>query len=57
MLITDTGMDGDALTFTGNSLGSSLKEIKSAKKDEPPVIVSGRFQQREGIWKGSLQQG
>lgn len=57
VLVTDTSMDGDVLTFAGNSLGSSLKEIKAAKKDEPPVLVSGRFEQVEGTWKGSLQPG
>jgi len=55
VLITEAHGEGGRITFSGHSLGSSFKEIKAAKKDEPPVPVRGRFEEREGHWVGSLE--
>ena len=50
-------LDGDSATFTGASLGSSVKDIKAAKRDEPPVVVTGDVRLVDGVWRGSLAKG
>lgn len=57
VFITQVASSDDAFTFSGNSLGSSVKQIKAAKKDEPPVLVSGSFEQVDGVWRGLVQPG
>ena len=54
VLITEASASNNTLTFCGNSLGSSVRQIKAAKKDEPPVPVNGHFEKLEGVWKGSV---
>ncbi len=55
VFVTEVKQVGDTLTFAGNSLGSSFKEIKAAKKDEPPVEVLGRLRLDDGAWRGSVE--
>ena len=57
VMITTADLGEDAFSFTGNSLGSSVRAIKAAKKDEPPVLVSGRFEKVDGVWKGRVEPG
>ena len=52
--VTEATIGDNELHFIGNSLGSSVREIKAAKKDEPPVVVSGQFALHEGKWLGSI---
>ena len=54
LLIVDYAEQADTLTLTGHSLGSSYTAIKSAKRDEPPVVVKGEFQRAGDNWSGSL---
>ena len=54
VLVTESSHSGDSFAFRGNSLGSSVREIKSTKKDEPPVLVTGRFEKLDGEWKGTV---
>jgi len=56
VLITEASSTNETLTFSGNSLGSSVREIKAAKKDEPPVAVTGHFGEADGVWRGSVKQ-
>ncbi len=55
VFITEAHRGEDTFSFSGNSLGSSVREIKSAKKDELPVLVSGNFEKIDGTWKGVVQ--
>ena len=52
--VTDVQHDGDTVNVTGNSLGSSVKDIKAAKKDEPPVVVRPQMTRVDGAWRGSV---
>lgn len=54
LLITETQTDGDTVSFVGNSLGSSVREIKAAKRDEPPIVVGGTMTQVDGAWRAEL---
>lgn len=56
VLITGLEESGETVTVTGNSLGSSYRPIKAAKKEEPPVPVRGEFTHRDGQWQGELEQ-
>lgn len=44
ILVTACQDDGQQLSFTGHSLGSSVQGIKAAKREETPVVVQGQFQ-------------
>jgi len=44
----------ETIIFHGHSLGSSVREIKAAKKDETAVPVSVVMKLREGQWRGSV---
>lgn len=55
VFITEADHGEGTFNFSGNSLGSSVREIKAAKKDEPPILVSGSFKKADGIWKGVVQ--
>lgn len=56
VLVTGLEQSGETVTLTGNSLGSSYRPIKAAKKEEPPVPVRGEFTSRDGRWQGELEQ-
>ncbi len=55
LLLTELDEQGDTLTLTGHSLGSSYQPIKAAKKDETPVVVKGRLQRAGEQLRGSLE--
>lgn len=55
VLVAETDHGSETVTFSGRSLGSSVKEIKASKKDEPPVAVKGHFRSVDGTWKGTLE--
>ena len=57
VLVTEASCAEGSFSFSGHSLGSSVREIKAAKKDEPPVLVSGNFEMLDGVWKGVVQPG
>ena len=57
VLITEADTSEDAFSFAGNSLGSSVREIKAAKRDEPPILVRGKFEKKDGVWRGYVQPG
>lgn len=55
VLVTEVERDGDQIALSGNSLGSSVKEIKAAKKEELPVRVKGTFKRSGDEISGDLQ--
>jgi len=55
VLLTEVDDKGDQIAISGNSVGSSFKEIKSAKRDEPPVRVKGTFTRSGDTLSGELQ--
>ena len=55
VLVTEANRADRSFSFSGHSLGSSVREIKAAKKDEPPILVSGNFEEVDGVWKGVVQ--
>lgn len=55
LLITGLEHSGDRLDLRGHSLGSSVKGIRSAKKEEPPIVVQGRFEESGGRWTGTIE--
>ena len=54
LLIADLEHSGDSVAFTGHSLGSSVKGIKAAKRDETPVVVRGSMTRAGDGWTGEL---
>jgi len=54
LFITELDSAGGSATFTGHSLGSSVRGIKAAKKDETPVLVKGSVKLERGNWVGDL---
>lgn len=56
VLVTGLEEAGDTVRLTGNSLGSSYRPIKAAKKEEPPVPVRGELAGGAGQWRGELEQ-
>ena len=55
VLITEKDAESGSTVFTGHSLGSSVREIKAAKKDETPVPVKGRFKEIDGKLTGTVE--
>ena len=55
VLLTEVDREGNQMRVRGNSLGSSFKGIKAAKKDEPPVVVEGTFALKGETWRGTLE--
>ncbi len=54
LLITELQIQDEAATFSGHSFGSSVREIKAAKKDETPVVVRGNVTLDGNRWVGEL---
>ena len=54
ILITEVDDQGGTINFVGNSFGSSVREIKAAKRDEPPVVVNGTMTRVDGVWTATL---
>ena len=57
LLITELDLGDDTATFTGHSLGTSVKGIKASKRDEVPVVVQGSARRQGGDWVGELATG
>jgi hypothetical protein len=55
VLVTAVEVQGDAVRFEGHSLGSSVKDIKAAKRDEPPVRLRGSMRRAGSGLKGTLE--
>lgn len=53
--ITELDSSEDRLSFAGRSIGSSYREIKAAKKEEPPVLVRGELALVDGKWCGNIE--
>lgn len=53
--ITELDSSEDRLSFAGRSIGSSYREIKAAKKEEPPVLVRGELALVDGKWRGNIE--
>lgn len=55
VLLTAVEISGDEVVLSGNSLGSSFRAIKAAKKEEPPVQVKGIFKRTNDKLSGELE--
>ncbi len=53
--VTEIDSSDGRITFSGHSLGSSYREIKAAKKEEPPVRVRGELTRVDDQWRGDLE--
>lgn len=53
--VTEADTTDDRISFAGHSVGSSYRDIKAAKKEEPPVRVRGELTLVDGQWRGDIE--